>query len=129
MADATTGAAVHTVRADDPVAKVEAADRLLSATFVTAEAVEVEPILPPYTLIVQLVLTAAHCNRFPTAYSPADSDVAAKVNGWILFPAHPCCKVEAVPDVDVPDAHDTAREALRTLASDVLFASEYMMTV
>lgn len=58
------------------------------------------------------------------AYSPADKDDAANVNGWILFPAQPCCRLLAVPEVVVPDAHETDREALRTEAKDVLLPKE-----
>ena len=50
--------------------------------------------------------------------------MAAKVKGWMLLPAHPCCSVLAVPEVVVPVVHDTAREALATDAREVEFPNE-----
>ena len=122
--DALVGVAVNAVRAELAVANDDAADRVPEAMFVTALAVSDDPAFAPQTDRVQLVLCAAHDSKCPNTYSPAESDVAPNVNGWTLFPAHPCCNVLAVPDDDVPEAHDTARDALRTVARDVLLANE-----
>jgi hypothetical protein len=78
----------------------------------------------PHTEIVHEVDAAAQERRCATAYSPADRLEAAKVNGWTLLLAHPCCRVLAVPEVVVPVAHDTAREADKTDANDVLLPKE-----
>jgi hypothetical protein len=78
----------------------------------------------PNTDSVHEVDAAAHDTRCAAAYSPADKLDAAKVNGCTLLLAHPCCNVLAVPEVLVPVVHDTALEAERTVASDVLFPNE-----
>jgi hypothetical protein len=94
------------------------------ATAVTAEAVVDEAALAPNTLIVQLVLDAAHWTRWATAYSPALMEDAAKVNGWIWKLCQPCWRVLAVPEVVVPEAQDAEREAVSTLDNEVLLPKE-----
>ena len=78
----------------------------------------------PYTDIVHEVDAAAQDIKCPTAYSPAGKTVEANVKGWILLLAQPCCKLLAVPEVVVPVAHVTAREALARDANEVLFPNE-----
>ena len=75
----------------------------------------------PHTDKVHEVDAAAQDIRCATAYSPADRLEAANVKGWILLLAQPCCRLLEVPEVVVPLAHDTALEAERTEARDVLF--------
>ena len=103
------------------MAKDEAAERLAELTPVTAEAVRLDWAFAPQTDIVHEVDWAAQESKWPTAYSPAARFDDAKVKGWILLPDQPCCNELAVPLVVVPEAHDTARDALINEAKEVLF--------
>ncbi len=118
---ALVGVPVNAVSPLLAVVKELAAAREAELRFVTADCVRLAFAFAPYTEIVHDVDCAAHDSRCATAYSPAASEELANVNGWMFGPVQPCCRLLEVPEVVVPDAQLTAREALTTDASDVLF--------
>ena len=120
---------MNAVSAELAVANVDAAESEAEVRFVTADAVTLDTAFAPYMVMIQLVFAAAQDSKCPTAYSPAESDVDAKVNGCTFGLLHPCWRLLNVPPVVLPDAHATVRDAVATVASEVALPKENMSSV